>query len=343
MGEFITADGDELTEEELALLEDEPDGEEEPADTEPPAEEQKTDEGGVADTSEPDPDPEQKESEASEAAGTADDEKHKPAKENLIPQSKFDERVKKIREESEKKLDLFRTDQDEYYRQYPDEKPAAQEPAAGVTQKAGDPDWDNIYVQGGTYDGKSINEVHRVDPATATAMQYNYFQIQQNEEAERLAQAEADKQAGVEDAQKEIDEFAADVSQELYGKVNGLTQDEQAKVSETIQNTLDWMDKHRRGGANMRDGHYLMTRDTSLAAARADGAKAIHKTITSGSVQRISSGRSSGQETGYEADMAMSANALADKLDKMTDEEATKYLSKAPEEFRKKYPDLDYS
>ena len=308
-------EGDELTDDERAIVGDE---EEETEETEETEEKEDAEEKEESETKET----EKEESEEAES------DKDEPK----VPQSRVDEIVSE-RKETQHKLDLLKTDPGAYYEKYPDEKPA--EPAAATK----DSDIGNLRVEGGEYDGKTVDEVLAIDQAAGTKLILAYYRTQDTElaeqkstEATRLAESEA-----------EINTFSDGVSSELFEKKAGdLDAKEKVKVEEVVQATLDFMKETGRGGGVIADAYYLMNRDSENAKARTDGAEKLINKLTTGAVASTSSSKDSGLDTGYAADMALSADELADKLDKMSDSVSSKYMKDAPKEMRDKYPHLPW-
>lgn len=252
-------------------------------------------------------------------------ETHKPDKDNLISQDDFDKRTKEIRTKAEERLTLFRRDPEEFYKEFPDERP--KDPPAPL-------DWDKLTVTGGQYHDKTLKEVYDVDPAAARALDASFTQAER-EETERT------EQEGLDKANAEIAEFGAGIAQDLFGKTD-LTESERAKVDTEVQTTLSWMKEHNRGGGVMIDGYYLMHRETDQSVARGEGAEALIKSVEKGVVRRITSSVDAGELSGYEADEALTMDQLSEKIDGMTDAAMMTYLADAPDSLKKKYPDLPW-
>lgn len=304
---FVETEGDELTDEELAVI----DGEPEP-DPDPDKPEDKPEDK----PDEPKPPPE----------GEGEPEGHKPDKDNLIPQAELDKRTKEIREKADEKLNLFKNDKEEYYKQYPDEAPV--EPPVPS-------DWNILEVKDGPYDGKTLKEVYDVDPDEARRLEASYNSSQK-------AEADAEEKSALEESQKQVDALSVIVSEDMFSKSEGLTVAETTQVNQVVQETLTFMDETGRGGGILLDAYHLKNRETDQSKARADGAAALVNSVKSGSVQRISSDVAPGELSGYEADMAMDSDQLSDKIDDMSDSAMVKYLADAPDEMKKKYPDLPW-
>ncbi len=316
--------GEELTDDEKVIVEDDTDDGTD--DLDEGDESKKQPDGDEKDKGEPDAD-----------TVKVDDEKHKPADDNMIPQTEFNKRVGEIRTQAEQKLDFLRRDPEGYYQKYPQERPAQQttRPAATDTM---DTQVENLVVRGGHYEGMTLKDVMQVDQVAANRMMFDYFQGQRDE----IQAAETRKSQRLTGAQKEVDAFQLEVSKEFYGKTDGLTEEETKKVNTVIQSTLNWMRDTGRGFANLTDSYYLMTRDQQITKAKGDGARAIADSVNRGNVATISSNKGGGNDTGYEADLTMTAAQLESKLDKMSDKAMEKWAKNAPDGLKKKYSDMPW-
>lgn len=316
MGDDILENGDELTEEERAIVNEE-------EDTELEAEETEVEETEEAEESEV----EETETETDEQIAASKDEPK-------VPQSRVDEIVSE-KKEAQHKLDLLKTDPDEYFRRYPDER---SEPAP-AKHDGHDSDVGNLIVTGGEHDGKTIREVLTIDPAEGNLMLAKYYDDQRT----ALSEAKATEDRRLSESQTEINIFSDSIAAELFEKkANGLDDKEVLKVNEVIDATLKFMQDTGRGGGVIADAHYLMTRDNATKKARTDGAQALADKITKSAVASVSSNRDSGIETGYVADMALLPEQLAEKIDGMSDSKVVKYLKDAPKEMRDKFPHLPW-
>lgn len=325
--EIIKADeaGDELTDEEKAIVDEETDDDD-------------TDDSDDGAEPKEQPDGDEKDKGELKTDTAPVDDPHKPAKDNMIPQTEFDRRVGEIRTQAEQKLDFYKRDPEGYYQEYPDERPA--QTTAPVKQAAtdGTDEVANLVVQGGQYEGMTLKDVMEVDQVAGNLMVLEYWKGQQDEKQAAITR----QSQRVDGAQNEVNVFAVEVSKELFGKTDGLTEDETGKVGAVIQGTLDWMKSTGRGFANLSDSYYLMTRDEQIKKAKGDGARAIADSVTRGGVATISSNRGGGADTGYEADLTMTAEQLTAKLDKMSDPAVEKWAKNAPDELKKKYADMPW-
>jgi len=271
--------------------------------------------------------------EVTEGELEAEAETHKPEKDNLIPQAELDRRVKEIKIQAEQKLELFKRDPEEYYQQFPDERPADIAPRTTDTI---DTAVQNLVVKGGPYDGMTLQEVMNQDQIEGNRLLFDHWESQR----EAQAAAERSKNQELEQSQREVDSFMLNRAKELYdGKEEGFTQPEIDTLNKEVETVLAWMKETKRGFANLEDGWYLMNRDEDLAKAGASTARTIATLATKGHVQTISSNASSdAASTGYEGDMEMTPEELGDKIDKMSEKAYADWKAKAPDELKAKYP-----
>ena len=267
-------------------------------------------------------------------------------KENLIPQSAFDRRVAEIRTQSEQKLDLLKTNPEEYYQRYPDEKPAGQGKPATSDFESGKPaeagKVEDLTIEGGTYDGWKFGDVFRHDPVTAYKISPYHARLIHD----RQLDSEKEQRSSIErlksESEQEVVSFSVSIAKELFEKEDALTPEETQKVDAVLNKTLDWMGKTGRGGGILADAYWLMNREVDTKKATANGAKAVISAGRKGRVQTISSSASGGELTGYEAMEAMSADDLEDEMGRWSEKKFTEFLKKAPSSLRKKLPDLPW-
>ncbi len=239
------------------------------------------------------------------------------------------------RKTAEEKLDLFKRDQESYYQKYPDEKPAEAATETQATAAA------NLVVTGGKYDGQTLQQIMDVDQLEGMRLMLEYNNAQQAEATE----AKKESVERLEKSNQDIDAFKFARAKELFdGKEKDYTQEQLNAIEGTVKKTLDWIDLNSffdpRAPGSLDAAYFLMNRDKDLAKAGSIGAKSIADQATRGPVATISSNASSGTETGYDADMAMSDDELADKIDAMSDSAYTDWKSKAPEELKKKHSEI---
>lgn len=255
--------------------------------------------------------------------------------------------AKRGQEESTRKLTLFRElGADRYYEIYPQEKPADYRPAGkpaeqGAPQAAEVANYGSMVVNGGPHDGKTLNEVYAEDPAYATSLLNSHLDGQRQAAA---AQAEAQSRI-LQESEREINDFTAQLSSELFGKqADKLTKDEERRVEATIQETLAWMAKTGRGGAVIADGYFLMNREKILTDAEARGGKKALESLAKGGGAPPSIGGGGGGGTpvmgAYES---YTAEQMAAAIENMTDAQAAKFYREATPEIRKKFPGLPWN
>lgn len=321
-GEVVVADNDELTPEELAAL----------------GEDDDSDPDKDADDADDDPD---KDKNADDPDKDADPDKDKAGEEeNLIPQSAFDKRVAEIRTQAEDKLKLFQTNPEEYYEKYPDEKPTGDESDKELAPST-DIDYAAMQVQGGKYDGMTLNEVFGQDPFEANRMYLDYLNTQ-NADA---AKAESDAKALKEESESQVNEFQSNISKELFGDKEDLTEADQKAVEKVISDTMAYIEDTGfmiRKGNPLTAAYRFMNLEKDRSTVAAETAKGLIEKTTRGKVQTITSDASSGDLTGYESYEAMTADQLADEMDKWSDSKVAKFHKEAPKSLRTKFPNLPW-
>jgi len=237
----------------------------------------------------------------------------------------------RIVEELNEKHNLLKTNPEEYYRKFPDEKPAAE-----PTQEA----IGNMTVQGGEYSGMTLDQVFEVNPAEANRLQFEYM----NAQKEEATQAEANKARIEKESNQEIDDFSNARAQDFFKKdFSKLTEAEGKQISTLISNVLAWGKETGRGFARMDDMYFLMNKDTLLSDAKGKGIRAL----IDGQVKSVPSTAGggpadTGQETGYAKLVSMSDEQLAVAIGNMSDEQYVKFKKEAPEELKKKHPGMPW-
>ena len=256
-------------------------------------------------------------------------------------QSKEAERGKA---EAERKFKLFqKLGPDEYYQMYPEEAPEGykpKEPAQPDSWPGMQPNMGEMVVRGGEYDGLTLNEVWQKNPAYA-----NFLQNQHIESARRTqTETQQKKEADVKSATAEVDQFAASIAQDLFQKkeLTALTKEEEGKISETIQKTIDWMRETGRGGGVLADAYFLMNKETLLNDAKVKGGKAAMDSITKPAIPSINTS-GGGAVTGMAAYEGMSRDQLSEVVANMSEKETEKFLKSAPQSLRQKHPDLPWA
>lgn len=340
--------GDEFTPEELVVLGETPEPTPEvqaPPEGEKPAEVTPPAEG----TPPPEKEPEQTEEEkvAAEKDGFKIDGKFLVDSEGTkIPLErwrKFYAKAKDVERgqaESQRKLNLFKElGADRFYELYPEEKPAGHKPAAREEQTPTIPaNMGAMVVQGGPYNGQTLNEVYQQDPAYATSMQNQYLDGQR----EKVTSVTKMREDMKREADTEITAFSDQLSTDIFGKKAGeLSKEEGAKIAESIQATLDWMARTKRGAGIIADAYFLMNRENILKAAHEKGGKAALASLTKPAIASIDTGGGKGP-VGMDAFEAMTSDQLASKVEGMTEKEYAKFLKDAPASLKTKHPGLPW-
>jgi len=253
-------------------------------------------------------------------------------KENLIPQSRLDQ-MRREKGDMERKHDLLKRSPEEYYQLYPDEKPEEEEKVETVSKQE---IW-NMVVKGGTYDGKTLAEVHEVDALYAIDLYNDYRDELRGKQLEEKGKADKIR----EESEKEINAFSGRLSKETFNKEpDALSEEESKKIETEIGSIIDWMEKTGRGAGNIEDAYFLMNKDKILADTQGKSIQAIVQAMQSSKVTSISNKEDRGVKTGYESDLNLTRDQLASKIDNMGDTEAEKYFKNAPAELKNKFPDL---
>jgi len=267
-------------------------------------------------------------------------------KENLIPQSAFDKRVAEIRTQSEQKLDLLKTNPEEYYRRFPDERPATKAAPADKDFESGKPvdtgKVEDVLIEGGNYDGWKFGDVFKRDPVTAYKISPYHARLIHDQQLDSEREQRSSVERLKEESEKEVISFSASIAKELFEKSDDLTPEQTKEVEAVLNKTLDWMGKTGRGGGILADAYTLMNIGSEKKKAAVSGAKAVIDAGRKGRVQTISSSASSGSLTGYEAIEAMSADELAFEIGSWPEKKYSDFLKNAPKSIRKKLPNIPW-
>jgi hypothetical protein len=250
-------------------------------------------------------------------------------KENMVPQWRVDELTRE-KHEAKEKLDLLRRDPKAYYEKYPDEKPEKEETETEGTFA----DVAHMRVQGGTYDGKTLSEVHAVDPFAAMAI-YNDYRDTQREAKLTAKETQARLKR---ESEEEINTFTGTIAKEMFGKEKDkLDSKESKQMEQFIDSILDWMEKTGRA-SNMADAHFLMHRDDILKAAQVNSTKALIDSLTSGTISTVITQKGKGVDSGYEKFMAYTVDQFAAHVDNLNEAEFKKFIKEAPQKLKDKFP-----
>lgn len=332
--------GGEFTQEELEIL-----GEETP-DTEPenPSEgsedtgESEETEEKTEETPESEEEEEESETEQDEAEGEKDDEKSK----GPVPYDRFS-KVYGEKKELERKLELFRKDPEEYFRQYPDEKPTGEQSETTVEtpEETNIPTFGeagSLVVQGGEHDGLTLRQVYEKDPFVAQDIYMQYREGLLSKQREEQETNERLKQ----ESDREVNSFASERAKELFDKdMENLSEKEAAQIDKEINETLIWMSQTRRGWGNLKDAYVLKNLDKIIGDATKKGASGLVNHLTKPTSSSISSKRTS-SETSMNNYLSMDQNQLATMVDNMSEREFLNFKKNAPPALREKFPGLDW-
>lgn len=325
--------GGEFTQEELEILgEDTPD--EDPGS---PAEEQESDTGESQDSEEkPEETPESEETEETDTEQEEGERDKGP-----VPYDRFS-KVYGEKKELERKLELFRKDPEEYFRQYPDEKPTGEQPETlEVPKETYIPTFGeagSLVVQGGEHDGLTLRQVYEKDPFAAQDIYMQYKEdllAKQREEQETSVRLK-------EESDKEVNSFASERAKELFEKdLDKLSEKEVTQINKEIQETIDWMAKTGRGAGNLKDAYLLKNWDKIIEDATKKGASGLINHLKKPSSSSISSKRTS-SSTSMDNYLNMDTNQLAAMIDDMSDQQFLHFKKNAPPTLREKLPQVDW-
>jgi hypothetical protein len=262
--------------------------------------------------------------------------------EDLEPDLTDYDKLSSRAEAAEQKLELLRKDPNEYYKQYPDERPHDETPPQTEQQeKATEDDVMSLTVQGGQYAGLTLAEVQEKNPVMATKL---YLDFREREAAE-IKEKEELQQKVQNEINTEIDEFADFLASDSFGKKSGkeLTKEELAQTDSVMSEVHKYiMDNPRVSALHIKDVYFLMNRDKDITKARKDGFKSLKETLSKPSVKSVSGSKSGSVKSGYDVYLGMSADELATEIENMSDSALTKFMSSAPKELRDKYPSMDW-
>lgn len=254
------------------------------------------------------------------------------------------------RTEIERKFKLFQIlGPDKYYDIYQDERPKDHKPAqqAAPTQAAKQADPFSLVAQypdpNHPFHGMTLGDIYKQDPAEGRRLERAWEQGQQHkttaEQQKRDAAAQAKRKA-IQDSEKEVKEFHASLAKEMFSKeADALSQEEDEKVRQTIQQTLDFMKKTGRGGGNIQDAHLIMNRDEILKNAKATGGKAALASLQRGHVPSIGTGGGAAT-TGADALEAMTSDQLARHIEGMSERAYMAFLKNASPALKAKHPSI---
>lgn len=240
----------------------------------------------------------------------------------------------------ERKFELFRTDPEAYYQQYPDERPAAKAPAPPPIPQSLREVADFV-VQGGDYHGKTFAEVYRVDPFAAATLYEDYrnsLTAEQRKAEEARTQAEEARKA----TEAEMESFGASMAKQMYGEAD-LTPEQQQEITTIVEDLAKWMIDNKKALLSMEEAYFLRNRDRILKGEQVKGINALAQALGGDGVPAVSGNKGDGGEVaGFGSYAAMSRNQIAANVERMDDRTYQKFLKEAPPAVRKKCPDLPW-
>lgn len=341
MGEDIN---EQFTHEELVTLGEvpaEPQQEAPVEASEAPKEEAKVEE--KAETTEV-PETEQAAKEETESATDRQEETKEEEEETPKVQKRID-RLTWERKETERKLDLLkRLGPERYFEVYPDERPADAKPVqqpVRTDRVLSFSEAQQLRVNGGTYNGRTLAEVYTEDPTMAFDM---YLDLRDKQKY-AIDQANMSQVKLREESEKEITTFTRSLSKEMFEKeLETLSEEDSQRIETVISDVLSWMEKTGRGGGRIEDAYFLMHKENLLKNAKSEGAKSLAKNLQKGSVSTVK-GQKDGKaaKTGYEAYESMTENQMRATVNSMTDKQYKDFVNKAPQSLKAKFPKVDWS
>ena len=319
-------DNEEFSNEELEILGEEPSEEKDP---ETPSEED-------GDKGEETPSGSKEKSEGTPASDKEPGTEHKDGEgddKDPVPYDRFS-KVYGQHKETERKLDLLKSDPEEYYRQYPDEKPK-EELEDGGSKVPTFGEAGNLVVEGGEHDGLTLREVFEKDPFAAQDIYMQHKEgllEQEREETRKIETLQAE-------SNREIAGFAQKLASEMFSKadIKSLSESETKTIETEVNKILDWMDETGRGGGVIEDAYFLMNKDNIIQDAISKGATGLAKSLSASTAQSISSTKSESAD-GMDGYMNMTENELANVIDNMTEGEVIGFLKNAPKALKEKFP-----
>ena len=329
----------EFTPEELKALEG--GGEEEQAPEKPEAE-----------TKEPEKEPEkeleqepEKKPEAEQTQDTSAPEKKPDAPEETEDkkdpvQKRIDKLTWEKNEVTRKHNLLIELGQEEYFKRYPEEtpptyrKPEPKQPqfAPVDLNKMG-----QMQVQGGEYNGMTLNEVYSIDPAQATLIRDRFINAynQQIQRVQQAASVEREKASVFQEAGNFIAVRAVDLFDKDF---DDTTDEDKEKLATLLNDVVNWQTKNKLGKLPLEVAYTRMVKEQRKQ--KEEVAKKTLEHADQKAVGSIGTGKVAGQLTGYESDMTMTEAQLATKIDSIPRAEYKVWYKNAPAALRKKYPDL---
>lgn len=250
--------------------------------------------------------------------------------------------TQRAKTETERKFNLFKElGPDKFYSLYPDEAPqgwkptpapvAAPELTADTYHAIG-----SMQVEGGPYDGMTLNEVYQRDPAYAITLQQTYLN-EQNQKVNQIKDAQSKLR---QESETEVNQFSEQLAQERFGKETAkLSEQELRVINSEIKSTLSFLAE--RGLSYLSDAYFLMNKDKLINEAKTKAGKSVLENLSKGTIASISGGGVA-SATGWAAYETMTADQLGRELEAMDEKKAQEFLKNAPQSMKQKYPGLPW-
>ena len=240
--------------------------------------------------------------------------------------------------EYQRKFQLFKTNPDQYFEQYPEERPPGYQPRQAAPEENAIEDYESMLIKGGQYDGMTLGELAREKPLTAQRMLNDHLEGQKRAKEEVKEKEVLSRQAW----ENDVNSFGASLSKEVYGRdKDELTKEEFDAITQEIFKVDQWKKANRKDHYSYHDAYALMNRESELKQAKEGGAKKVVQDLKKKPIGTISGKTDQrGQSTDYES---MSREALNARIMEMNDAETEKFYREAPESLRQKYPSWPWS
>jgi hypothetical protein len=239
------------------------------------------------------------------------------------------------------KLNLFKQlGAEEYYKQFPNERPAnytPPKPAQAQDLPTGTDEW---VITGGKYDGMTLGEVAQENLDDALTIYNNSIQ-EQKKPTNAVLNEETQKQMD-EQFQNEQKQFFVNRAKEIFKKESGLSQAELNAITNKYLELTHWMNTNDKVMYSLEDAYRLMTYEKSVQSARIEGSKAALEKLTKEKPISIGGGDGGAKPSGFDGLLAMTEGQLEKHIDAMSDKESREFFKNAPMELRKKYPFLPW-
>lgn len=230
--------------------------------------------------------------------------------------------------ETRRKLDLLKTNPEEYYRQYPEERP--QRPPEPEEEDL--EDYENMIVRGGTYDGYTLGDLAKEKPLTAQKILNDFLEAERSQ----ARQLQDQKVLARESWKNDVNKFGAFLCEEkLSKKPEELTKEERREIDDLILSVDQWKRQNRKEFYSYRDAYLLMNKDSLLKTAKERTARKLVTDLKKNPIGSIS-GRVDKPLPSIDYD-GMTEDQLSAHVFNMSDVQAAKFYRDAPASLKAKY------